>query len=126
MSLSLVQIEWFLYQAWSKESSYSPDDYEQHDKSYGQCAVTALLLQDILSGEIMRGWAINKEENVRVRHYWNRFGDTHVDCTWKQFPEGTTIIESKLAQRKQLLNHKSTSNRYKVLRAAYRRLDGST
>ncbi|MFE6162557.1 hypothetical protein ACFQ7F_26990 [Streptomyces sp. NPDC056486] len=74
-------------------SSWGPDTYPSDSSrpwppdnpARGQCGVTALLVQDLLGGELVRG-------EVRVagewtdHHWWNRFGmGLEVDLTREQF-----------------------------------------
>ncbi|MFF1695741.1 hypothetical protein ACFVXC_19255 [Streptomyces sp. NPDC058257] len=73
--------------------SWGPDTYPSDSSrtwppdnpARGQCGVTALLLQDLLGGELIRG-------EVRVggewtdHHWWNRLGmGLEVDLTREQF-----------------------------------------
>lgn len=67
-----------LFEVWSHKSStkYTPDN-----PARGQCGVTALVVQDLLGGEILKtplpeGW-----------HYYNRIGGEAIDFTASQFPE---------------------------------------
>lgn len=88
----------------------------------GQCAVTALVVQDLLGGEIV--W--NKDRN----HYFNRVLPSQVlDLTLKQFDDLHTeeyaqdgfggyhdyLKIDKTKTRAELLKSESTKNRYELL-----------
>ena len=68
-----------LERSWSAETSvcYSPDAYA----SYGQCAQTAIVIQERFGGEIMRttGW------HGLGNHFYNRIEGERVDFTADQF-----------------------------------------
>lgn len=68
-----------LEKSWSAETSacYSPEAFP----SYGQCAQTAILIQERFGGEILRttGWY------GRGNHFYNRIADKRVDFTADQF-----------------------------------------
>ena len=62
--------------AWSQESSslWTPDN-----PARGQCNPTALLVQDILGGELL------KTPTVDGPHFYNRVGGQRLDFTASQF-----------------------------------------
>jgi hypothetical protein len=68
-----------LEKSWSGKTSviYSPDAFP----SYGQCAQTAILIQERFGGEILRttGW------HGRGNHFYNRIDGKRVDFTADQF-----------------------------------------
>lgn len=49
--------------------------------SYGQCAQTAIVVQEQLGGDILRttGW------DGKGRHFYNRIAGERIDCTSDQF-----------------------------------------
>lgn len=77
---------------------YSPDVLDDPGGPAGQCAVTALLVQDLLGGDIVRGLLTRPSDlvgdgasaeflNKTGSHYWNRIPDMgDVDLTLSQFP----------------------------------------
>ncbi|MBI5355966.1 MAG: hypothetical protein HZB68_05930 [Candidatus Aenigmarchaeota archaeon] len=100
-----------LRMSWSKETSYYGKDWDEENPSYGQCAVTALVVQDYLGGEILRG-----ETDGYGPHFWNVVDGKEVDYTRGQFPKGTKITGGKKANRKRILSYNSVKRRYKALR----------
>lgn len=89
--------------AWCKETASpgTPDAGPYNPR--GQCAVTALLVQDLLGGEIVRGVVFTSEE-TQESHYWNRIpGMGDVDITRAQYPEDITIPNGQVVDRDRLL-----------------------
>lgn len=71
-----------LRKAWTKETAYPScqKDWLPNDPSYGQCAITAMLVYDLFGGSIHR---------IRVdgggTHYFNKINGQYVDLTREQF-----------------------------------------
>lgn len=112
--------------AWSKETSSDPAGWSPENPSWGQCAVTALCVQDALGGEIV--WAeAQLPDGRRISHYFNRIDDEEVDLTREQFPAGTVIPagipkpKSFASTRDYILSFDVTRERYTKLRAALAR-----
>lgn len=67
---------------WSKETAYPScqDEWVPEDPSYGQCAITAMLVYDMFGGSIHR---------IRVNgggtHYFNKINGNYIDLTIEQF-----------------------------------------
>lgn len=71
-----------LRQSWKAETAYRScqTEWVPTDPSYGQCAITAMLVFDMFGGSIHR---------IRVdgggTHYFNKIDDHYVDLTREQF-----------------------------------------
>lgn len=107
---------------WSGETSYC-DDWSPSNPSSGQCAVSALVLQDYCGGEICRCVVAG------TPHYFNRIDDQVVDSTAGQF--GGPAIDysaSTMRSRQRILHHADTRQRYELLKGRVERflveLDG--
>ncbi|EPD91322.1 hypothetical protein HMPREF1486_05258 [Streptomyces sp. HPH0547] len=95
---ALGRIEWALRQSWGADTC-SPDDlaragWSPANPAWGQCDVTALVVHDLLGGELMCGevYALNGE--WQGFHWWNRLpGGREVDLTRDQFREGQVVTE---------------------------------
>ncbi len=119
--MNIPDLEAILKVCWNKETSSDPDNWSQDNPSYGQCAVTSLIVNDYFGGEIVWANALlpNKTE---VSHYFNRIGDAELDLTRAQFPEGTTvpkgIPKSKefSSTREYILSYPITQKRYETLK----------
>ena len=97
--------------SFSKDTCYPTlkDKWCEENKALGQCAITALVLNDFLGGKIMRC------ESEYGSHYYNLINDKIVDLTVSQFktlPNYKTGIERT---REYLLSNEDTKNRYKLL-----------
>jgi hypothetical protein len=68
-----------LQRHWCAETSFLPDGWTQERPSFGQCAVTAMIVHNRFGGEVLRTL------NEGVIHYWNRVDDIDVDLTRDQF-----------------------------------------
>ena len=82
------------------------------DASRGQCAVTALLIQDLFGGSLLR--AVVSGES----HYWNRLPDgTELDLTREQFSH--FVVDGVVVERDRsyVLSFPDTAERYALLRA---------
>jgi len=118
--LSLIRP--ILLSAWCKDTA-SPvcqELWSTQNPAWGQCAVTALLLQDIFKGELLRTvvdgfWS----------HYYNRFpSGQEVDLTRGQFPKGTVVPYGQPIDRHHLLESEraqqaKTKERYESLKANF-------
>lgn len=71
-----------LRKCWSKDTAYPScqADWVPDDPTYGQCAVTAMLVYDLFGGTIHR---------IRVEgggtHYFNKIDGHYIDLTREQF-----------------------------------------
>ncbi len=108
-------LESLLDKSWSKETSNDPDNWSQTNKAYGQCAITALIVQEVFGGELMRTETLSSEK--KVSHYYNKLpnGDI-IDLTRKQFPEGTAFSEPQSRERSYVLSYLPTEKRYNLLK----------
>ncbi len=108
---------------WSRETA-SPGcqaAWTPENPGFGQCAVTALLVQDLLGGELMR-----TEVPGFGSHYYNRLDSgMPVDLTCHQFPEGTDVPAGEPVSRDRVLKspravQAGTAERYERLKEAYK------
>ena len=67
-------------QCWGKDTSNTPSLWQSISPSQGQCAVTALVIQDRFGGNICRIPNIEGQS-----HYYNVVGESIVDLTAEQF-----------------------------------------
>ena len=90
--------------------------------AFGQCTVTALVVQDIFGGKIVKD-AVND-------HFWNIFDDgAEADLSREQLPEGIVLkITDERTREYMLTSERSieakTSERYNILRGRVRRILG--
>jgi len=109
--------------SWGADTSYN-EDYADTDRvtpaerSYGQCAVTSLVVHDYHPGEFLR--ATIRWNGTSAIHYWiesNEFGQ--LDFTWDQFPVYAARTNIERVGRADLLprGNRWMSTRYELLLA---------
>jgi hypothetical protein len=97
--------------SWARETSADPDHWAPENPAWGQCAVTALVLQEFLDGELLR------TEVSGTSHYWNRLpAGEEIDLTREQFGAGVVVSEGETRSREYILSFPETLQRYTVLR----------
>jgi hypothetical protein len=100
-----------LSQSWSLETSYDPAGWSEHNSAWGQCAVSALIVQDLLGGELLVG-KVNG-----IEHYWNELPDgRQVDLTKHQFGRIASLEGPSQVSREFVLSFPETRTRYERLR----------
>ena len=120
-----------LRQAWQRETSSDPAGWAPQNPAWGQCAVTACIVQDVLGGDIVWAEAKTPAGNT-ISHYFNKLADgSVVDLTRDQFPAGTSLSppdgqpktqgrggESYPTTRDYVLSFKATQERYGRLKSS--------
>ncbi len=119
---------------WKQCTSSDPKNWTRANAAWGQCAITSLIVQDHLGGDIVR-ILFSTPDNKKGSHYLNILpGNSIYDATARQFPEGTKFMPSadvgvealknatrihlfnqgidNLSARDYLLNDKDTKLRY--------------
>lgn len=97
--------------SWCKESS-AEEGWNKDNPALGQCAVTALIIQDLAGGELLRSTVGG------VSHYWNRLpAGQEVDLTAVQFgPKAILDAPPVVRERDYVISFAPTVERYRVLR----------
>lgn len=95
---SLREIEAAVREAWGRETSDDPDEWSPTNPARGQCAVTALVIRELLGGDILVANVLRA--GVRVdRHAWNRLpSGLTVDLTREQFLRGEQFGEPQVEE----------------------------
>jgi hypothetical protein len=91
---SFADIEALIRSSWSDRSCDPVDlpEWSPENPARGQCAVTALVVQDLLGGELLLAEVHNADGSRQGVHYWNRFADgVEVDLTRGQFTRSEVI-----------------------------------
>ena len=103
-----------LCESWSKETCYptSQESWSKGNMTLGQCAITALVVNDYLGGQIKRCMVGD------VSHYYNEIDGNVIDLTSLQF-EGIIPNYSLgvCRTREYLLSNEDTKNRYELLKS---------
>lgn len=101
--------------SWSAESSFLPEQWNTNNPARGQCAVTALVVQDYLGGEIIKCDVTVDDDS----HFYNKLPDGEiVDLTRIQFTDGAKFENKKNVGREKILSHPGTQARYEILKKA--------
>lgn len=96
--------------SWTAETSAS-DEWDAARSEIGQCAVTALIVQDWRGGDLLRA-IVNGES-----HYWNRLpSGVEMDLTRAQFDLPLDIGEVVIRDREYVLGNAETAHRYETLK----------
>ena len=93
---SLADIERAIRSSWSEETCdpVALDEWSTENPSRGQCAVTSLVVQDFLGGELLLAEVLNADGSRQGLHYWNRLASgVEVDLTREQF-SATEIVQA--------------------------------
>ena len=110
--MKIKELKHLLILSWKKETC-SPglsDEWNQNNPSLGQCAITALILNDFLGGKIMRCMASSGS------HYYNIIDNEIIDLTIDKFlGEIPDYINGEERTRDYLLSNEDTRNRYEKL-----------
>jgi hypothetical protein len=100
---------------WSRATSADPANWSDANPAWGQCAVTALIVEDYLGGELRRG------DVGSISHYWNLLPSGEaVDLTRHQFEGAIEILNVEPRSRDYVLSHADTQRRYRELAEAVR------
>ena len=107
----LNEVRDMLEKSWTKEtcSLGLKDIWTIDNKALGQCAVTALIVNDFLGGKIMRCMCESGS------HYYNLINGEIVDLTDSQFKEIPDYTLGEERTREYLLSNIDTKNRYLLL-----------
>jgi hypothetical protein len=104
-----------LLECWCKETAYPScqKDWSKDDPSYGQCAITAMLVHDLFGGTIHRTRNLGGGT-----HYFNKIGDRYIDLTAAQFLNEYLTLEfepNETIDRKYCGRNADTKRRYDLL-----------
>ena len=87
--------------AWDADTCDPHDlpDWRPGNPARGQCGVTALVVQDLLGGDLVLGEVVAGGKRTGY-HYWNRLPGGHdVDLTAEQFHPGEVVVGGEVRQR---------------------------
>jgi hypothetical protein len=90
-SFTLSQLEDAIRAAWSAETAEDPAAWPADNPARDQCAVTALLVRELLGGEILIANVVRDGKRLE-RHAWNRLASgLEIDLTRCQFRNGEEL-----------------------------------
>jgi hypothetical protein len=99
-SRTLIDVEGAVRAGWGADTCdpVDLDDWHPGNPARGQCGVTALVLHDLLGGELVLGEVHVGGERTGY-HYWNRFGSVDVDLTRGQFRPDEVVVGGRVVVR---------------------------
>lgn len=97
--------------AWSAQTSANPDEWTPQNRANGQCAVTALIVQDYFGGELLR--VVNHDGQS---HYYNLIDGVEIDLTRQQFESYYPQGPPEVREREYVLSFPETLRRYALLK----------
>jgi hypothetical protein len=118
-----------LSDAWSADTSASPDEWSPDNPVLGQCAVTACVFQDYFGGDILNSQVTLPDGRVDS-HYYNLLGGEEEDLTRQQFPLGSVFTPGRpktgdfATTRDYCLSYEATRERYDRLKAKVKEMLG--
>jgi hypothetical protein len=76
------------------------DDCSAASPSRGQCGSTALVIHDLLGGELLIAEVVRGDGSRQGVHYWNLLPDgTELDLTREQFADDEVIKQPRILRR---------------------------
>jgi hypothetical protein len=114
------EIEPVVRGAWCRETCDEVDlaDWRPQNPARGQCGVTALVLHDLLGGDLLLAEVLLPDGSRQGVHWWNRLPDgREIDLTREQFAPHEVVQEPRVVPRPPGLPSRGTT-RYLRLRGA--------
>ncbi|MEV7536139.1 hypothetical protein ACFRFJ_09795 [Streptomyces hydrogenans] len=116
--LLLSDIERAVRDSWSAETC-TPEfrsRWTEDNPARDQCGVTAMVVNDLLGGELLRGEV--HVDGARVDyHWWNRLGEgVEVDLTREQFGPEETVTAGTVIPRPPFAEWRRLHDEYTLLR----------
>jgi hypothetical protein len=99
-AVSLGAIEAAVRQSWRVETCDPIDvpNWTVANPSRGQCAVTALVVRDLLGGELLEAEVHYPNGERQGFHYWNRLPGLDLDLTADQFKIDELVQEPRIVE----------------------------
>ena len=99
--LTLAGLEAAIRASWSLQTCDPTDApvWSSDEPSRGQCAVTALVVHDLLGGQLLEAEVLHADGSPQGFHYWNRLAGVDVDLTRRQFMSGEVVQAPHLIER---------------------------
>ncbi len=117
---------------WDDQTSANGQLWSVENPARGQCVPTALVLNDIFGGEIVRVIVTDEQDPAfRETHYYNKLSNGYYDLTGNQYPESVIMTKAPvdladkgyISTRDYLIANPDTNARYELLRSrVFRRL----
>jgi hypothetical protein len=99
---SLREIERAVRAAWGVDVCEDPADvprWSPANPARGQCGPTALVLNDLLGGDLCVAEVHRPDGSRQGFHWWNRLAGVDVDLTLEQFGDDERVQEPRVVAR---------------------------
>jgi hypothetical protein len=119
--MEIAKLEQILEKCWTKETSSDAAGWTPENPAFGQCAVTACIVNDYFGGKLV--WAPVNVNGKEVSHYFNNIDGKEIDLTKKQFPAGAVVpqgidkTKGLPTTRDYVLSFQATIDRYALLKS---------
>jgi hypothetical protein len=99
--LTLTDLEVAMRESWSLETCDPTDaqSWTPQNPSLGQCAVTALVVHDLVGGQLLEAEVFHADGSPQGFHYGNRLAGLDIDLTRAQFTRGEQVGDPHLIER---------------------------
>ena len=121
---SLTEIDRAIRSAWSVWTADPVDQtaWSPSNPARGQCAVTALVIQDLLGGELLLADVTHADGTPQGVHFSNRLdGGAELDLTREQFTAAEVVGEGQVIARPTDLTRGRLPGNYRLLAERVRR-----
>lgn len=99
---SLCALEAALRESWGPDLCDDPADvprWSPANPSRGQCGPTALVVNDLLGGDLCVAEVLLEDGSRQGFHWWNRLAGVDVDLTREQFGPDERVQEPRVLAR---------------------------
>ncbi|MGY1664757.1 YunG family protein [Geodermatophilus sp. SYSU D00696] len=113
--------------AWCRETCDGSDlaDWSPQNPARGQCGATALVLHDLLGGDLLLAEVLLPDGSRQGVHWWNRLPDgREVDLTRGQFAPTEVVQEPRVVVRPPGLPRRNRDQYLRLRAAVLGRLGG--
>ncbi len=119
-TLTLSGIEAALCASWGPDTAFASVPYMARgleQPSRGQCGTTALVIQELLGGELMVA-DVECDGQVEGVHYWNvMLGGLELDLTRDQFVPPESLVNARRVGNKRNASRTAGEQAFQLLRA---------
>ena len=117
--LLLADVEAAVRSSWGADTcpSEGRPRWSPSNPARGQCGVTAMVLNDLLGGELIRG-EVRVDGEFTDYHWWNRVGmGIEIDLTREQFSSEEIVTGGVAVSRKPVNSWRRLREEYEILRS---------
>lgn len=121
MNTDLIQLSRLLKESWCRETAFESAEWSEINPARGQCAISSLIVQDFLGGELVR--FVVEGPSIAEKHYVNLINGVLIDTTHSQYSKLDVSLRLSqpdlgpyLSLRERLLADSSTLERYQLFR----------